>query len=583
MVRGPSAARACLVILAPGRRESASEGIERVPETQRIVLIGLSGTGKSSVGRAVAEQLDWSLVDTDDEISRAFGTTIADIFALHGESAFRAAERRILASALDRPHVVVACGGGAVIAPDVWSAELLRRPGTLVVTLDADPRTSLDRLRTQQQAEGDAAARPLLAAADPLPRIVAMKADRQAIYDRGDITLINENVRVEELAAEIAWLTRFPLDPHTPTLTLSAPSGDSSIHIAPGALARLGSLCRRAYPHARRAWLITDSVVGPLHAAAATAALANAGVAVEHHVVPAGEASKSLAEASRAYDWLLARNVERSDVVIALGGGVSGDLAGFIAATVLRGIGLVQVPTSLLAMVDSSVGGKTGIDHPAGKNLIGAFYQPRLVVIDPDVLTTLPDRQVANGMAEVIKHAIIQPSTPGGERRDLLRFHERNEAQLRSTSGVALPYLIRRNVALKAAVVAADEREAAGRAYLNFGHTLGHAVEAANYALLHGEAIAVGMRGEALIGAMMGTCGDETVATIGQLTGQAGLPASTTAPHQSVIQLLHSDKKRAAGKIRWVLPLAGGGVTIRDDVPLATVQAALEAVTPATL
>jgi 3-dehydroquinate synthase len=270
--------------------------------------------------------------------------------------------------------------------------------------------------------------------------------------------------------------------------------------------------------------------------------------------------------------------IERGDVVVALGGGVVGDLAGFAAATVLRGVGLVQVPTTLLATVDSSVGGKTGVNHRTGKNLIGAFYQPPLVVVDPMLLHTLPRRELTSGWAEIVKHAIIQPSTPAGERGDLVSFLERNAARLLDLEEPALSYLISRNVSLKAAVVAADERETGIRAYLNFGHTFGHAIEAADYSLLHGEAVAVGMAAAARLGVTMATLEPGGAARIEAMLERFGLPRSATVDQERVLSLIGSDKKRAAGRQRWILPLTAGGVTIRDDVPESAVRAALASV-----
>jgi 3-dehydroquinate synthase len=270
--------------------------------------------------------------------------------------------------------------------------------------------------------------------------------------------------------------------------------------------------------------------------------------------------------------------IERGDVVVALGGGVVGDLAGFVAATVLRGVGFVQVPTSLLAMVDASVGGKTGINHRAGKNLIGAFYQPPVVIIDPRYLATMPPRSLVEGWAEVIKHAVIQRSTPGGERGDLLRALERNARQLTCLAEPATTYVIRRNVALKAAVVEADEREAGLRAYLNFGHTLGHAIEAADYRYLHGEAVAAGMRAAMRIALELGLVGEADAARLDRLIELYGLPATVEVAPDVAMRLMVSDKKRVAGSQRWVLPRAEGGVAIHEDVAEETVRQALEAV-----
>ena len=198
---------------------------------------------------------------------------------------------------------------------------------------------------------------------------------------------------------------------------------------------------------------------------------------------------------------------------------------GFVAATVLRGIGLVQVPTSLLAAVDSSVGGKTGINHAAGKNLIGAFFQPPLVLVDTALLRTMPARELRSGWAEIVKHAVIQRSTPGGERGDLPTVLERNAARLLALEEPALSYVVWRNIALKAAVVAADERETGIRAFLNFGHTLGHAIEAADYQLLHGEAVALGMRAAAELGVRCGTCEAADAERIGRLIDLFDLPS----------------------------------------------------------
>jgi 3-dehydroquinate synthase len=297
--------------------------------------------------------------------------------------------------------------------------------------------------------------------------------------------------------------------------------------------------------------------------------------------VAPGEGSKSLATAGDLYDWLLQGGVERGDVIVALGGGVVGDLAGFVAATVLRGIGLVQAPTSLLAAVDSSVGGKTGINHPAGKNLIGAFLQPPLVIVDTALLRTMPPRECRSGWAEVVKHAVIQRSTPGGERGDLAVVLSRNAARLSELEALVTSYVVWRNIALKAAVVAADERETGIRAMLNFGHTLGHAIEAADYRLLHGEAVALGMRAASELGVLCGTCGRPEAEGIGRLIDRFDLPACAQLDEARVMTRLGSDKKRVAGRQRYVLPIDGGGVIIRDDVADEAVRKALATVNAA--
>ena len=548
-------------------------------QVERIVLIGFSGSGKTTVGRLLATRLGWRFIDTDATVEVELQMPVPEVFRVHGEAAFRAAERRGLLRALEERHVVVACGGGAAVEPAVWGNDLLRRVGTIVVALDTRPETVVRRLEIQRVAGGDAVERPMLAGEDALGRATALKAERQGSYDRADMTLIVDAVKEVEVVEEIVACLGMRNADEEPEVRLRTSTGASAIFIRPGAAARIGTLVRDRWAASSRAWLITDEVVGGMYADQVQESLERASFVVQITTVPPGEGSKSLNGASGLYDTLLGGGIERGDVVVALGGGVIGDLAGFVAATVLRGVGCVQVPTTLLAMVDSSVGGKTGINHPTGKNLIGAFSQPPLVIIDPLLLRTLAPREVAGGWAEIVKHAVIQPSVPGGERRDLVTFLRRNAGHLGALREPALSYLIRRNVELKAAVVEADEREAGIRAYLNFGHTIGHAIEAAGYTLIHGEAVAVGMRAAARLGLVMGTCGRSDVFLIDSLLDQFNLPRQAGVDPEQVLGLLGNDKKRTAGTQRWVLPLGGGGVTIRDDVPARVVRDVVTEVT----
>jgi shikimate kinase / 3-dehydroquinate synthase len=543
----------------------------------RIVLIGFSGTGKSSVARGLAQRLGWSAVDSDLEIERHWGATIPAIFQDEGESAFRSSERAILERLLARDRVVIATGGGAPVDPSIWDRHMLGGEGTLVIALDASPETILTRLRRQAADEGEAVERPLLAGSEPLARIRDLKAARQSIYDRARLTLTSEGISPDDVAEEIAGIAHVA-DGASLHIRLDAASGESDIQVAPGATARIGELVRDRWPKARRSWIVTDRNVGPLHAAVVEAGLQASGFSVSTHSVAPGEGSKSLATAAQLYDWLLGGGVERGDVVLALGGGVVGDLAGFVAATVLRGIGLVQVPTSLLAAVDSSVGGKTGINHAAGKNLIGAFLQPPLVIVDTNLLQTMPCRERRSGWAEVVKHAVIQRSTPGGERGDLATVLAHNAGRLSQLEEPATSYVVWRNIALKAAVVAADERETGIRAFLNFGHTLGHAIEAADYQLLHGEAVALGMRAASELAVLCGTCRRHEAEKIGRLIDRFDLPSSAVLQESRVVARLASDKKRVAGRQRYVLPIDGGGVILRDDVTDEAVRNALAAV-----
>ena len=547
-------------------------------DVKRIVLTGFSGSGKSTVALLLAAKLGWRPVDNDQDIEIETGLTIPEIFAdpARGESWFREIERQHLADALTRNRVVIATGGGAVVDESAWSDELLRRPGTLTVSLDAHPDEMLKRMLRQAEQIGDGAERPMLAGSDPLRRIEGLKEKRLEAYDRANITLPVDGVSADQVAEEIAALVRPTV--LTPRVVLDASSGRSDIHIGPGAIDFAGQLTKEHYPRARRAWIITDATVDELYGRDLETTLLAAGIPANRKAVPDGEGSKSLAVASELYDWLLGNGIERTDVVVALGGGVIGDLAGFMAATTLRGVGFVQIPTSLQAMVDASVGGKTGVNHAAGKNLIGAFYQPPLVVIDTRFLGTLPHRELRSGFAEVIKHALIQVSTPVGDRGDLSRFLERNSFALRNLGEPVTTYAVARNVALKAAVVQDDERETGIRAFLNLGHTLGHAIEAAGYKYLHGEAVAVGLRAAMRIGLTMGTTNEVAVEHADALLDRYGLPKRAEVDRELVLSLIGSDKKRSSGKQRWVLPIFDGGVTIRDDVPMEVVRAALDEV-----
>jgi shikimate kinase/3-dehydroquinate synthase len=544
---------------------------------RRIALIGFSGTGKTTTSRILADQLGWDVIDLDTELESGFGKSIPEIFSEHGEAAFRAAERAQLAKALAADNVIISTGGGAPAFDEAWDASLLGGAATLTITLDARPETIHARLTEQHMREGDAVARPMLAGDDPVGRIRALRDSRLKYYDRSAITLPVDRSSAADVATAIHSLLPSDGDP-TPSVVLQAPSGSSEIYIEPGVRALAGKLIRDRWPKARRIWIVSDANVAAAHGSGVASILENAGFTVERITVPAGESSKSLAGASAVYDSMLEGRVERSDLVLALGGGVIGDLAGFVAATVLRGVGFVQMPTSLLAMVDSSVGGKTGINHPTGKNLIGAFYQPPLVIIDPDFLQSLPPRELRQGWAEVVKHSIIQPSTPSGEVADLEDFLIRNQRHLLDLENPAVTYALRRNVTLKSRVVEADERESGVRAYLNFGHTTGHAIEASDYRHMHGEAVAIGMHAASHLSALEGRVPVERVSAIVDLARAYGLPVSGSFDPDRVIDLIGNDKKRVGGKTSWVLLAPTGGVSISRDVPDEHVRAAIKAV-----
>lgn len=353
------------------------------------------------------------------------------------------------------------------------------------------------------------------------------------------------------------------------TLTLDLNERSYPIHIGDGLLRQPGLLL----PHLpqKQVAVVTNTTVGPLYLDTLTEGLKANGVAVLPIVLPDGEAYKNGETLNQIYDALLAHRCERKTTLIALGGGVIGDLAGFAAATYLRGVPFIQVPTTLLAQVDSSVGGKTGINHPRGKNMIGAFYQPKAVLADTSTLSTLPDRELSAGIAEVIKYGLI---------RDLPFFTwlEQNMERLLARDGEALAYAIKRCCENKAQVVAADEREGGQRALLNLGHTFGHAIEAGmgygNW--LHGEAVAAGTVLAAALSRRMGWLDPDEVKRVSALFTRAGLPV--TAPDlgtETYLQHMERDKKVEDGRMRFVLLRGIGHGVVTSEVPAGVLREVL--------
>jgi 3-dehydroquinate synthase len=313
----------------------------------------------------------------------------------------------------------------------------------------------------------------------------------------------------------------------------------------------------------KRGVIITDTNVEPLYAGALCDALGKGGFTADVLSVPAGEASKSLRQANRLFEKLPSHGLDRQSFIIALGGGVVGDLAGFVAASYLRGLALVQVPTSLLAQVDSSVGGKTGVNLPQGKNLVGAFYQPKLVLADTDTLRTLPERELRSGFAEVIKHGAIRDA-------EFFEWLEREYKRVLALDPEAVAHVVRRCCEIKAEVVSADERESGLRALLNFGHTVGHAMETlSDYSgLLHGEAISMGMCCGARLSVRRAGLSEAEAQRLRDLIVASGLPTrlGNTFKKGELLEAARLDKKARDGKLRFVLLKRLGKAFVSDAV-----------------
>ena len=510
--------------------------------TRPLVLSGFMATGKSTVGRIVAARMGVPFVDTDEALVAQSGKGIGELFATLGEARFREAEAQLVLPMLDDPTPrVIGFGGGTVTMRAVRHKALER---ATVVALTATPETIVARVSSLAE-------RPNLLTASPLERARDLLALRGDVYAESHGTVSTEGRTPEEIAERVLAIAA--LD------TLAVPLGSRSyvVELADGAPERLAASLEELSPSS--IFVVTDHNVQNARIDWLDRALHS--VRTPHHrvsIVP-GEQSKTLATVSTLWDEMLARGLDRNAVVVAFGGGVVGDLAGFTASTMLRGIRCVQIPTSLLAMVDSSVGGKTGFDHAAGKNLIGSFFQPSRVLVDLEHLSTLPARERAAGLAEVVKIALVLDAP-------LLSLLERTAEAVSAGDREALRPIVRAAIEAKIRVVRDDERESGARALLNLGHTIGHALEAhAGYArLLHGEAVAVGTVIELAATERMGLTATGTAARASALLARLALP--TEAPAADLVAAwpyVLSDKKRASTTLKLpVVTAAGAGAVV---------------------
>ena len=543
---------------------------------QNVFLIGLSGSGKSTVGGILAERLGKPLIDIDALIEKECAKPISAIFSQHGEDYFRSCESRIFTHiAQARDSAVIATGGGIVTRPE--NRSILRELGVCIY-LSVDPKTALERLtaqHTQALIDGKTPeVRPLLAGPDPLATLQNLLEARSDWYADAHFTCSTQGKSPERVAQEIIAMLissgELVSDPSIVLVRRVHIGEGYNVVVDWGGLGRLGqNLQMLNLPP--RIFVITDSNVRDLYASRVMGTLSYFGFDPQLYTVPGGEASKSQNQLNAIYDWLIEQHAERNEAIIALGGGMIGDLAGYVAATYLRGVPLVQVPTSLLAQVDAAIGGKTGINHARGKNLIGAFYHPRLVLVDPATLLTLPARERTEGWAEVVKYAIILDTKLFAQleaQAETLRDFSHPPAEL-------LCQIITRCIALKAAIIEEDEREQARRAILNYGHTVAHALEnAAGYgALLHGEAVSLGMVVAATIAQQAGMFTKAGVTRQNKLLKALGLPIDYSGPVQAqdILAAIQLDKKVANKQVRWVMPQRIGQVIV-TPVPGDVVQ-----------
>jgi len=521
-----------------------------------VIITGFMGTGKTTVGRKVARLLGRPFVDMDAEISRRAGKSIPDVFAEDGEATFRGMEAALCEELSAQRGLVIATGGGALV--DSTNRRRMMASGT-VVCLNCSVEEIVRRVGRNPH-------RPLLDAADPRAKIVRLLAERRAAYAAVPWQIEASGLSIDEVAARVTEMAGII------TLPVRHPGGQYSVHIGDGLLSHLGDALRASgVAEGSRVAVVSNPVVAPLYSARVADSLRSASLLPFACFVPDGEKHKTLATVADLYAQFADGGLDRTGVVLALGGGVTGDVAGFAAATYMRGVRLVQAPTTLLAMVDASVGGKTGVDIPQGKNLVGSFKQPELVAIDPSVLTTLPDEEMHCGLAEVIKHGLIGDPTlfaelEATEAEPPLRWEQERGADR-----------IARALRVKIDVVEEDPFEKDRRTVLNLGHTVGHGLERlSGFCLRHGEAVSIGMVAAARIAAELDRADRSLVERIEAVLAAWELPVRCP-PHdaEAVWSALTHDKKKRGDLLRWVLPCSIGSVEIVEDVPPPLVQSVL--------
>ena len=542
---------------------------------QRIFLTGLPGSGKSSVGRTMADLLGWNFIDTDDLLAGQSGTPVGQALTELGEERFRQLESELLRTAADSEQTVIATGGGVVISDA--NREFMRERG-LTIYLQVSVETAWQRIQRHLQESGASAVRPLVVGDDGPQRLRVLYETRKRWYEEALAHIDAEQHTPEMLAQRLVAFALTsgllataggPREVITQQLLTTISQGI----VEWGGLRHLPATLR-SYELPNRLFIVTDSAVGALYARPLRDVLAEDGFLPHVFTIPAGEASKSFACFQQIIDWLVEQKAEQKEAMIALGGGVVGDLAGFVASCYQRGVPLIQVPTTLLAQVDSAIGGKTGINHALGKNLIGAFYQAKLIYADPAFLLTLPERVYREGWAEIIKYAMILDA-------ELFGILEEQVSALLARNAGLLAAIVARCMRMKMDIVQRDERDGGLRNILNYGHTFGHALEAiTEYGTwLHGEAVAIGMEVAARIAVASGMLSQEDAERQRNLLRAFGLPVQCAGVDIDAVMLaMLRDKKVRAGNTRWVLVTGIGHADVYSNIDANVAREAIAAV-----
>ncbi len=586
---------------------------------KNIIISGFMGTGKSTVGRVLAERLGWPFVDTDQLIEQRLGMSVGEMFSKYGENFFREKECLLASELAKTTGRVIATGGGTLVS--AANLEALSATG-LVFNLTCDPEEIVRRLQHLTD-------RPLLQGSDRLARIEELLVARQAAYASIPFHVDTTPLSVDEVAEHILEICREqqrasglliprPSTQQPEVFRVSFPLGSYDVWFGESALSQAGGILRQNGLSGVVA-VVTSQNVFRLHGRTLLRSLESAGFVTHKIKIPDGEQHKTLRTVQRLYDRFVDLKLDRTSTIVALGGGVGGDIVGFAAATYMRGLPLVQVPTTLLAQTDSSIGGKVGVDLARGKNLVGAFYPPRLVITDPLTLRTLPDEEFRTGLAEVVKAGVIRsrglfealeryssprrhgdtegagecsPPLGGQEEAALTLALSQRERETSSPLRASVsPWcngaggwdklisIIREAVQIKVDVVREDPFERGVRAILNYGHTVGHAIETVSqYRVRHGEAVSVGMIAAAKIAVKAGLCAPEVEARMANLLRRLELPTEYVCSPDAVFSAMSTDKKKRHGQLRFVLPKDIGEVIVTSEVPEGAVREALDEV-----
>jgi 3-dehydroquinate synthase len=571
----------------------------RAGNVRGIYLVGFSGSGKTAVAKLVGEILGWPSCDIDDVIVERSGLTIPVIFQQQGETGFRVLETEALRDASSSDRFVIATGGGTITRPE--NRVFMASKGW-IICLEAKPETLLARIQNQLKESDPKAIRPMLDAIYPLDQIRALKHTRQPVYSLADWTVHTDRLSVEQVAAEVVRAVRLleqsqepaaffdvsgaplrhSLNPDLPPpILVAAGPWPYNVVVEWDHLHLLGEQVRRVLPQAHRAAILTDCETWKLLGNIVQGSLRKAGLEVHERQVAADERIKTPEEVNAIHDWLLGIPLRRDDVFVIIGGGAIDDVGGFAASTYMRGVPLVKVPTSLEGMIDTAIGGKTALNHPRARNLIGTFFHPRLVWADASLLQSEPKNELRSEWSEVVKYAMLETSLLREQVAGTSLFDQLNEhvEQLIALDKKVLLNTIARCVALKAQVVAGDERDSGQyRIFLNYGHTIGHALEAAtNYQILHGDAVAIGMAIESKLAVRLRLAEPRVETRQNELLRRFGLPTRLPqVPRDSLLAHINYDKKVFGNVPRWILPINIGRATISTAVTETDLIAVLQ-------